>query len=95
MRHSQIIEWAYSHIWASVSSPSCWWWSNQPNFIFRARVDPATDSARRGEGGRSVPGVYGEELPGELRKPDVAFIRDGQEWAVELQVSCLPGTKAA
>lgn len=37
----------------------------------------------------------GRILLGERRKPDVAFIRDGQEWVIELQVSWLPGTEAA
>lgn len=37
----------------------------------------------------------GRILLGERRKPDVAFVRDGQEWAIELQVSWLPGTEAA
>ena len=37
----------------------------------------------------------GKILLGERRKPDVAFVRDGQEWTIELQVSWLPGTEAA
>ncbi len=37
----------------------------------------------------------GQILLEERRKPDVAFFRDGQEWAIELQVSWLPGTEAA
>lgn len=37
----------------------------------------------------------GKILLGKWRKPDVTFVRDGQEWAIELQVSWLPGTEAA
>lgn len=37
----------------------------------------------------------GKILLGARRKPDVAFFRDDQEWAIELQVSWLPGTEAA